>query len=171
MNTKKIHKIGFGGGCHWCTEAVFNHIIGVSKVDQGWIASLNENESGAYSEAVVVHYDSSVISLETLIAIHLHTHSSTSNHPMRKKYRSAVYYFEKSDVPVIEAAIDANRVSFAEAIITKAMPFVSFKENEERYQNYFQKNSEGQFCKNYIDPKVELLRSDFSEFFSNETVS
>ena len=68
-------KIGFGGGCHWCTEAVFQFIEGVSKVEQGWISSVGDEE--AYSEAVLLEVDTEQVSMESLVAIHLHTHSST----------------------------------------------------------------------------------------------
>ena len=84
-----MHKIGFGGGCHWCTEAVFQFLKGVTKVDQGWISSKEPN--AYFSEAILLEYNPQLISLETLVSIHLHTHSSTANHSMRVKYRSAVY--------------------------------------------------------------------------------
>ena len=162
MDKAIIKKIGFGGGCHWCTEAVFNHLIGVKQVQQGWIASDKEND--AYSEAVIVHYDPSIIPIDKLIEIHLHTHSSSSNHPMRKKYRSAVYYFDVSEIPIIRKIIDDCSATFAKAVISTVIPFVSFRENEEKYQNYYQKNSEGPFCQNYINPKIELLNSEYGEY-------
>jgi peptide-methionine (S)-S-oxide reductase len=59
-----LQKIALGGGCHWCTEAVFQSIIGVEKVEQGFVASIDENNS--FSEAVIVHFNSEVISLNTL---------------------------------------------------------------------------------------------------------
>jgi len=93
-------KIGFGGGCHWCTEAVFQSLKGVRSVAQGFIASTEKNSS--FSEAVIVFYDAAIITLKDLIEIHLHTHNSTSNHRFRKKYRSAVYYFEKRQKQIIE---------------------------------------------------------------------
>jgi len=71
-------KIGFGGGCHWCTEAYFQSLKGVEEVEQGWISAVTPNE--AFSEAVIVHYDEHVIALNILISIHLHTHASTKNH-------------------------------------------------------------------------------------------
>lgn len=79
---KKLKKIGFGGGCHWCTEAVFQSLKGVKSVQQGWIASKNEHFE--FSEAVIVDFDPSSIPLKVLIEIHLHTHKSTSEHSMRK---------------------------------------------------------------------------------------
>ena len=86
MNTQKI---ALGGGCHWCTEAVFQSLIGVERVEQGYVASTGNNNS--FSEAVIVHFNTERISLKTLIEIHLHTHKSTSNHSLRERYRSAVY--------------------------------------------------------------------------------
>lgn len=74
--------IGLGGGCHWCTEGVFKSVKGVVAVKQGWISSESPNQEG--SEAVLIHYDMDLIKLPLLIAIHLHSHSCTSNHVFRK---------------------------------------------------------------------------------------
>lgn len=76
-------KIGFGGGCHWCTEAVFNALSGIINVQQGFIKSPAPNDY--FSEAVIVEFEPNEIPIETLIEIHLRTHSSTSDHKMRKK--------------------------------------------------------------------------------------
>ena len=64
-----MKKIGFGGGCHWCTEAVFQSVEGVENVEQGYIAS--EGDASEFSEAVIVHYHSKKAFLERLIKIHL----------------------------------------------------------------------------------------------------
>ncbi|WP_317040044.1 peptide-methionine (S)-S-oxide reductase [Flavobacterium tructae] len=90
-----MNTIGFGGGCHWCTEAVFDFFKGVTNVQQGWIKS--EAPDDTFSEAVLVDFDSRIIPLEVLIEAHLITHSSTSNHSMREKYRSAIYFFDRNE--------------------------------------------------------------------------
>lgn len=87
-------KIGIGGSCHWCTEAIFQSLIGVEEVLQGWIHS--DGEATTFSEAVVITFDTNLITLEALIEIHLHTHSCTAMHSMRGKYRSALYYFDEA---------------------------------------------------------------------------
>ena len=74
-----VKKIAFGGGCHWCTEAIFQSLRGVQKVEQGWISSTHPGAS-TLSEAVIVHFETSLISLDTLIEVHLSTHNATSNH-------------------------------------------------------------------------------------------
>lgn len=154
MNEIKWSKIGLGGGCHWCTEGVFSSIKGVEKVEQGWIASQFPHDD--YAEAVIVYYDAEIISLAELIAIHLYTHSATSGHKLRKKYRSAIYYFDKRDKVIGQETIGKLQAEFEEGIITEVMVFKHFMENDEKYLNYFYRNPENQFCLRYIHPKITL---------------
>ncbi len=153
-------KIGFGGGCHWCTEAVFNQLIGIQNVQQGFIKSNAPNNY--FSEAVIVEFDDEQIPLSELIEIHLRTHASTSNHSMREKYRSAIYTYTDEQTANATIILKQLQVGFEKPLITQALPFVEFRSSEEKYQNYFDKNAEGQFCKTYIDPKLNMLRRKYS---------
>lgn len=156
----KTVKIGFGGGCHWCTEAVFQVLIGVEKVEQGWIASTTENAT--FSEAVIVHYNPNKISLLTLVEVHLLTHSSMSNHSMRGKYRSAIYTFsEVQDSESLNSLINLQ-TKFEKEIITEVMPFEEFKASPEEIRNFYQSNPEHSFCERHINPKLELLLKKFT---------
>lgn len=157
-----LKRAGFGGGCHWCTEAVFSSLKGISSVEQGWIVSNGENSS--FSEAVIVEFDPEIISFEILTAVHLHTHSSTAAHSMREKYRSAIYFFDENDVPLMEEAILKSQDDFGSKIITKILPFVSFKINREDALNYYFSNPDKPFCENYISPKLKLILKQFTEF-------
>lgn len=152
-------KVGFGGGCHWCTEGVFSVIKGVEKVEQGWIKSTEPNDS--FSEAVIVHYKPHIITLSTLLKIHLETHSSTSKHSMRQKYRSAVYYFNASDNVLLQGLLKEYALEDNKDYITQPLPFVDFKENREEYLQYFEKNKDAPFCKTYISPKINQLENEF----------
>ena len=154
-----MHKIGLGGGCHWCTEAVFQSLRGVARVEQGWIRS--EPPADAWSEAVVVHFDPAVIGLEVLLEIHLRTHASTSAHPMRGKYRSAVYWFEQGMVGEIQTVLDVFAQNRQEPLITQVLPFVEFRRNEETYLHYYRKRPDAPFCRRYIDPKLDFLRQEY----------
>lgn len=157
----KSQKIALGGGCHWCTEAVFQALQGVCNVEQGFVASTGENSS--FSEAVIVHFNPDIIPLEKLIEVHLYTHKSTSNHSMRNKYRSAVYYFEENQESELNKALEKLQVSFNEKIITRVFPFKAFRASREEIQNYYLKDPEKPFCRNYINPKLAILRNQFSE--------
>ncbi|WP_158840778.1 peptide-methionine (S)-S-oxide reductase [Polaribacter sp. L3A8] len=157
----ELTKIAFGGGCHWCTEAVFQTLIGVEKVEQGWVASTDINNT--FSEAVIVHFNIEKIALKTLIEIHLLTHKSTSNHSMRTKYRSAIYYFYHQQKEESIQIIEQLQGSFSDSIITKVIAFKTFKPSTYEFQNYYQSNPEKPFCKNYINPKLKLLLQQFSK--------
>jgi len=152
-------KIGFGGGCHWCTEAVFQTLRGVGEVEQGFIRS--DEPYDEFSEAVIVTYDPDEISLDILMEVHLRTHASTSRHKMRGKYRSAIYIFDEDDHAQIADLLRALQDGFDEKLVTQLLQFQEFKPSDERFQNYFQKDPEKPFCRTYIDPKLKLIREEF----------
>ncbi|AUC85331.1 peptide methionine sulfoxide reductase [Polaribacter sp. ALD11] len=158
----ELIKIAFGGGCHWCTEAVFQSLIGVEKVEQGWVSSTEKNHT--FSEAVVVLFNLEKIDLKTLIQIHLLTHKSTSNHSMRTKYRSAVYYFTHQQKEESLKIVEKLQPNFKDKIITKVLEFKDFKPSTKEFQKYYQSNPSKPFCKKYIDPKLKFILSNFSEY-------
>ena len=157
-----MSKIALGGGCHWCTEAVFQSLIGVSKVEQGYVASVGD--TGAFSEAVIVHFDAEIISLKMLIEVHLHTHKSTSDHSMRSKYRSAVYVFSDEQGKEAHLIIDRFQKKFGNKLITRVLVFDLFKPSREQITNYYYKNPMKPFCERFIEPKLELLLQKFSKY-------
>lgn len=163
----ELTKIAFGGGCHWCTEAVFQCLIGVEKVEQGWVASTVKNST--FSEAVIVHFNSK-IDTKTLIHIHLLTHKSTSNHSMRTKYRSAIYYFSEHQKIESKVFLEDLQSNFNDKIITQIIPFHQFKPSTIEFQNYYQSNPKKPFCKNYINPKLKMLLEKFSKNMNKSKV-
>lgn len=165
---KQLAKIALGGGCHWCTEAVFQSLKGVEKADQGYVASTDENNT--FSEAVVIHFNAKEVSLHTLIEIHLHTHKSTSNHSMREKYRSAVYTFSKEQENISKKIIKNLQNDFDGKLITKVLPFSEFKPSRKAIQNYYKKNPSKPFCKMFINPKLRLLLYKFSNYVNHKKV-
>jgi peptide-methionine (S)-S-oxide reductase len=164
--TKKESKIALGCGCHWCTEAVFQSLLGVVKVEQGNVASMGDNSS--FSEAVIVYFNSDKISVKTLIEIHLHTHQSTSNHSMRTKYRSAVYTFSEVQKQEVEQIIATFQKRSEKKIITQVFPFHTFRASRAEITNYYYNNPKKPFCESFINPKLKLLLDQFSSAVSNE---
>jgi peptide-methionine (S)-S-oxide reductase len=156
-----MKKIGFGGSCHWCTEAIFSSLHGVSAVEQGWIAS--EAEDASFSEAVIVSYNAEVVNLKTLVAVHLYTHSCTSEHIMRTKYRSAIYVLTDEDRLAAMAEIRILQLEFSKPVITRVLPFKSFKSNTTDYLNYYYKDPAKPFCENIVNPKLRLLLQKFKK--------
>ncbi len=157
-----MDSLGFGGGCHWCTESVFLFLKGVDNVRQGWISSKSPYDD--FSEAVLIDFDADIISTKTLIHIHLTTHSATSNHPMRAKYRSAIYYFSKTQKQEIVSLLEELQKEFDLPLVTAVLPYSAFRENVEQYRDYYSKNSGNTFCERYIEPKRQLLQSRFNAY-------
>ena len=140
--------IGFGGGCHWCTEAVFQDLRGVSRVEQGFIRSTPPYES--FSEAVIVHYDPTVINLSVLTDIHLRTHASGADHSMRGKYRSAVYVKGEAQRQQVEEILAKLQTEFDTPRVTKTLDHMGFKLSDPQFQNYYKTNPERPFCLSLI---------------------
>ncbi|WP_090753803.1 peptide-methionine (S)-S-oxide reductase [Nonlabens sp. Hel1_33_55] len=151
-----IQIIGLGGGCHWCTEAVFQQLEGVSNVRQGYIKSLAPHDT--WSEAILVDVDLAVISLEKLIDIHLETHSSTVNHQRRSEYRSAVYVMEDNQMKRVEVVMSSLSRKRDKNYITQILKFVEFKASRSSIQDYYRTRPDAPFCKRYIEPKLEILK-------------
>lgn len=158
---KQVHKVGLGGGCHWCTEAVFQSLKGVRKVEQGYIASTGQETS--YSEGVIVHFNPDTISLQILIQIHLHTHNSSSDHSMRDRYRSAVYVFSEAQAAEAQRILDMLCDDFDQPPITQVLPYKGFRASREAIRNYYYSDPERPFCKSFIDPKIQILIQKFSD--------
>lgn len=161
-------RIGLGGGCHWCTEAVFQAIAGISTVDQGFIRS--DPPEDAWSEAVVVTFDPAVLPLEILIEIHLRTHSSTSRHKLRGKYRSAVYVYDAGTGVKVGRILRGLQRGFDEPLVTSVLTLADFKASDDRFRNYYANGPERPFCKSYIDPKLALLRKDYGKMLRPQQV-
>lgn len=162
VTAEPTRQIGFGGGCHWCTEAVFQQFAGVRDVAQGFIASHPPDDS--FSEAVRLRFDPTEVPLRVLISAHLATHASASDHAMRGKYRSAIY--TTSDAQTREAR-DLLRALAAETglgVVTRVLPLVRFRASDARFHDYYASDPERPFCRTYIDPKIAKLRAGFAPY-------
>lgn len=156
-----MEKIALGGGCHWCTEAVFQKIKGVHHVDQGFVSSYGDAKD--FSEGVVIFFDPAITQLQTLIRVHLKTHSSTSNHTRRDKYRSAIYYYSEAQEQEANRILKDLSHEYPGDIITKVLPFRKFEPSVKKFHNYYINDPDKPFCRRYIEPKLEIIRKKFRE--------
>lgn len=157
-------RIGLGGGCHWCTEGIFVSLAGVKRVEQGWIASLPPHEQP--SEAVIVHFDPEAITVAELLAVHLETHAATSDHSLRGKYRSAVYYFDPLVVTRYRAVLRELQAEYGDPLQTLLLPFASFTSSLPEHLDYYRSDPQRPFCRRYITPKLDALRQRRPELFA-----
>ena len=162
-------RIALGGGCHWCTEGVFVSVHGVVRVEQGWVASTTPPDD-VLSEAVIVHYDPSVIALELLLDVHLDTHASTQQHSRRHKYRSAVYWFAEEQQPGDEQRCRDHVAHRRPAVVTQVLPFASFQPSLPEHHDYYRTDPTRPFCRTYITPKLEALRQSQPAVLINDVV-
>lgn len=151
-----MDQIGFGGGCHWCTEAVFQSLRGVGEVRQGFIASDAPDET--FSEAVLIDFDPDQITLSDLIEVHLITHASTADHKMRGKYRSGIYVVDQQQGTDASALLSKLTDETGERFVTRVLPMRAFKASDERFHDYYASNPDRPFCQTYINPKLAKLR-------------
>lgn len=169
MNTEgfTLERIGFGGGCHWCTEGVFQALRGVVEVDQGFIRS--EAPSDAWAEGVIVSFDPAVIGLATLAEVHLRTHSANGSYSPGGRYRSAIYVFDASAHREADRAIEQFARGSSTTGRTLVLPLLGFKPSDARYRNYYRTDPQRPFCRRYIDPKLDYIRRHFAEIALPDT--
>lgn len=164
-----IETATFGGGCFWCTEAVFKRLKGVTSVTSGYAGGNRENpnygdvSSGTtnHAEVVQVEFDPAVISYNRLLDIFWATHDPTTlnrqGNDIGIQYRSVIFYHNDKQEKI---ALASKTPSF----VTEIMPFSSFYKAEDYHQNYYERNRDvNPYCSIVIDPKIEKLIHEFNE--------
>jgi peptide-methionine (S)-S-oxide reductase len=165
----------FAGGCFWCTEAVFNDVIGVTKVESGYIGGAKPNPTykevctGAtgHAEAIRVHYDTDQISYADLLDIFLGTHDPTQlnrqGNDIGTQYRSAIFPHSPEQEAEAKAAIERAAPDWPAPIVTTIEPLGEWWPAEDYHQEYWE--GEGQrnpYCLAVIPPKLKKLRKSFA---------
>ena len=177
LSLKKVEsnekKATFGGGCFWCTEAVFTELKGVQKVESGYtdgqIANPTYREicSGltGHAEVIEVTYNPNEISFGDLLRIHLSTHNPTTLNrqgaDVGTQYRSIILYRNDEEKAMATKVIAEATEVFQEPIVTELKPLVQFYKAEDYHQDYYKNNSEAGYCQAVIDPKLAKFRQLF----------
>lgn len=172
----------FGGGCFWCTEAVFQMLKGVSKVESGYAGGTMENPSyeavstgrTGHAEVVRVTYDPSVISYDDLLTVFFGSHDPTTPNrqgaDVGEQYRSVIFYAteeEKMAAERIAREIDES-LKDGTHVVTHIEPLGTFFPAESYHQNYFRTNTSAPYCQLVIEPKVEKVRKRFAQLVKRE---
>jgi peptide-methionine (S)-S-oxide reductase len=176
--------IVFGGGCFWCTEAVFKMLKGVESVTPGYAGGKVENPTydqvcggqTGHAEVIKIEYDSSIISLRTLLTVFFATHDPTTLNrqgaDVGTQYRSAIFYSTQEQKDISEAFIKEVDASSNEGgrVVTEVALLTRFYPAERYHQDYFARNPEQAYCSLIISPKVEKVQKEFAELI-NQTHS
>ncbi len=160
-----------GGGCFWCTEAVFQEVKGIHKVVSGYTGgnapgkpTYREVCSGltGHAEVVQITYDPGVLSYHDLLVIFMTTHDPTTMNrqgaDVGTQYRSVIYYHNEEQKITADMVIAELAASFDAPIVTEVSPLATFYEAEEYHQDYYKNNSRQGYCSFVITPKLNKLR-------------
>ncbi len=171
----KTETATFGGGCFWCTEAVYQELDGVLKVESGYAGgqvvrpSYQQVCSGTtgHAEVIQITFDPDVISFEELLDVFWVTHDPTTLNrqgaDVGPQYRSAIFYHSDEQ----KAAAEKSRLAADAAglwpnpIVTEVSPLTNYYPAEDYHQNYYRNNEYQPYCQFVIAPKMKKLRQVF----------
>jgi peptide-methionine (S)-S-oxide reductase len=197
-NQNKKEQIVFGGGCFWCTEAVFKMLRGVISVVPGYAGGHSENPtyeqvcSGTtgHAESVQIEYDSTQVSLESLLTVFFGSHDPTTQNrqgnDIGTEYRSIIFYTTPEQKAVVEKFIANINVSSTEGkpIVTEVVPLGKpgeinvgsvtgivggFFPAEDYHKDYFAQNPGNPYCEIVINPKLEKVVKEFGDLLQKNT--
>ena len=165
-----------GGGCFWCTEAVFQEIRGVEKVVSGYTGgnapgkpTYREVCSGltGHAEVVQISFDPNIISYQDILIVFMTTHDPTTLNrqgaDVGTQYRSVIYYHDEAQKNSAEKTLIELGQYFDAPIVTELSELGIFYEAEEYHQDYYRNNSSQGYCNAVITPKLAKLRKLHAE--------
>lgn len=164
----------FGGGCFWCTEAVFLQLKGVNQVVSGYAGGRTQQPSyedictgeTQHAEVIRIDFDETQISFAQLLDVFFATHDPTTlnrqGNDAGTQYRSVIYYFSAEQQQQAQRAIDALKADGLQ-IVTELSPAPVFYPAEDYHQNFFARNPSQGYCNFAIPPKLMKLRSKFQD--------
>ncbi len=172
----------FGGGCFWCTEAVFKMLKGVITVMPGYAGGFTDHPtyeqvcSGntGYAEVIRIEYVPLELSFETLLTVFFATHNPTTpnrqGNDVGTQYRSIILYTNDHQKEVAEKFIKDLNASSEQGgtIITEIKPLERFFEAEAYHRDYYERNSEQGYCQVVINPKLEHVQERFRVLLKNQ---
>jgi peptide-methionine (S)-S-oxide reductase len=172
----------FGGGCFWCTEAVFQRLQGVQKVVSGYSGGHVENptyeqvcsKKTGHVEVIQVTYDPARVKFEELLEVFWKTHDPTTKdrqgNDVGPQYRSVVFYHDEEQREKAEfykKKLDAAGI-FRSPIVTEIKPIINFYPAEDYHQNYFNQNPANPYCQFVVASKVKKFKEIFGDKAKDE---
>ena len=167
----------FGGGCFWCTEAVFAELKGVVSVVPGYAGGHTENPTYAqicrddtgHAEVVKIEFNPNLITYDRLLAVFFATHDPTTLNRQGADrgthYRSMVLYTSDDQRARVEAFIKEldGSGSAGSPVVTEIVELERFYEAEAEHKDFYLNNPSAMYCQIVISPKVKKVRADFAE--------
>ncbi len=172
----------FGGGCFWCTEAVFKMLKGVTEIMPGYAGGLTKNPSyddvcggkTGHAEVIEVTYDPDVIKLDILLTVFFASHDGSllnrQGNDVGTQYRSAVFFTTPEQQIIVENFIQELNASSNEGkpLVTEVAALDIFYPAESYHKDYFARNKGAPYCQVIINPKLEKVQKKFAELLRQE---
>ena len=174
---KELEKATLGGGCFWCTEAVYLELKGVVDVKPGYSGghiknpSYREvsNETTGHAEVVQITFDPAIVSYTEILEVFFVTHDPTTlnrqGNDVGTQYRSAIFYHseqQKQTALKVVELLTKDKV-YNKPIVTVVTSFSAFYPAEDYHINYFARNKNQPYCQFVVAPKVDKFRKVFKE--------
>jgi peptide-methionine (S)-S-oxide reductase len=175
--SSNTESITLGGGCFWCTEAVFDRVQGVVDVESGYCNGQTLNPtyeqvcSGrtGHVEVVKVAFDPALISLREVLEIFFVVHDPTTlnrqGNDVGTQYRSGIYTTSDAQKEVAQGVIReiTESKTYKSPIVTEVVPLANYSTAEAYHQDYFLNNPNQGYCAFVVGPKVEKFQKTFAE--------
>ena len=175
----------FGGGCFWCTDAVFRTLKGIISIESGYAGGTTKNPiyenivtgKTNHKEVVRIIYDSHTLSYNDLLTVFFATHDPTSKDKqgadMGTHYGSFIFYTNEAQKNEAETFMQQlnQTTENGKPIVTIVEPLEMFYIAEQSHQDYYRKNKEAPYCQIVINPKLEKLKKEFSQLLKQKTNS
>lgn len=177
LSSVKTDTVTFGNGCFWCTEAIFQQVDGVLKVESGYSGGHVEDPTyrqvctgtTGHAECLNIIYDPSKVSYDELLEIFWQTHDPTTldrqGNDVGPQYRSVIFYHNEEQKLVGEKYKEKLDKSgaFDAPIVTTFEPFTKFYKAENYHQNYYNEHGSEPYCQFVIRPKLEKFQKVFKD--------
>ena len=179
-STAQARVITLGGGCFWCTEAVFVRVRGVVDVESGYsnghaLAPTYEQVCSGQTghvEVVRLTYDPEVIGLREILHIFFSIHDPTTlnrqGNDVGTQYRSGIYYSDAADLALIRAVWDEAQQAHAGRVVTEIEPLSNYSAAEDYHQDYFERHPNQGYCAFVVAPKVQHFLHSFREWVRDD---
>ncbi len=170
----------FGGGCFWCTEAVFKRLKGVTAVESGYTGGTVANPTyeqvcggqTGHAEVIRIEYDPELVSYETLLTIFFASHDATEldrqGADIGTQYRSAIFTISAQQAEAARAFIaklDASSED-GDPIVTVVEPLGAYYPAEEYHQDYYARNAQAGYCRVVIAPKLQKVQKEYADLLA-----
>lgn len=173
----------FGGGCFWCTEAVFQMLKGVSRVRSGYAGgtlpdpTYEQVSSGrtGHAEVIEIEYDPELVKYRDLLTVFFGSHDPTTlnrqGNDVGTQYRSVIFYTspeQESEAKKLIQEINTSNTD-GEQVVTEVAPLDQFYVAEDYHQNYYQQNQNQGYCQVIINPKLEKVQREFANLLDDKS--